>query len=158
MSDILEMNIAYMRLWPAPSRSARNSLANVRCAEARLFGRGAFYKLGTEHGVLKQLYSRNYSPPRYLLDLCFEGRSVGKLLCGSYNVIIISITVYKHQKFAHDLFLLTLADRPMPYRELAGQTPKSRKDRTLASHCEAILAVSRFGRPTRELADFGLWP
>ncbi|GFQ69776.1 guanine nucleotide-binding protein G(s) subunit alpha [Trichonephila clavata] len=33
--------------------------ANVRCAEARLFGRGAFYKLGTEHGVLKQLYSRS---------------------------------------------------------------------------------------------------
>ncbi|GFQ89230.1 hypothetical protein TNCT_625421 [Trichonephila clavata] len=48
-----------MRLWPATSRSALNSLANVRCAEARLFGRSAFYKLGTEHGVLKQLYSRN---------------------------------------------------------------------------------------------------
>ncbi|GFR10541.1 hypothetical protein TNCT_70271 [Trichonephila clavata] len=47
-----------MRLWPATSRSDRNSLTNVRCAEARLFGRGAFYKLGTEHGVLKQLYSR----------------------------------------------------------------------------------------------------
>ncbi|GFQ93820.1 hypothetical protein TNCT_454131 [Trichonephila clavata] len=42
-----------MRLWPATSGSTRNSLANVRCAEARLFGRGAFYKLGTEHGVLK---------------------------------------------------------------------------------------------------------
>ena len=32
--------IAYMRLWPATSRSARNSLANVRCAEATLFGKG----------------------------------------------------------------------------------------------------------------------
>ncbi|GFQ72721.1 hypothetical protein TNCT_53251 [Trichonephila clavata] len=43
-----------MRLWPATSRSPRNSLANVRCDDAmRLFGRGASYKLGTEHGVLK---------------------------------------------------------------------------------------------------------
>ncbi|GFQ66080.1 uncharacterized protein TNCT_374891 [Trichonephila clavata] len=48
-----------MRLWPVTSRSARSSLAKVRCAEARLFGRDAFYKLGTEHGVLKQLYSRS---------------------------------------------------------------------------------------------------
>ncbi|GFQ68955.1 KRAB-A domain-containing protein 2 [Trichonephila clavata] len=48
-----------MRLWPPTSRSARNSLANVRCAEARLFGRSVFYKLGTEHGVLKQLYCRS---------------------------------------------------------------------------------------------------
>ncbi|GFQ77162.1 hypothetical protein TNCT_687141 [Trichonephila clavata] len=56
--------IAYMRLWLATSRSARKFLANVRCAEARRFGWGAFCKLGTEHGVLKQLYSRNYSPPR----------------------------------------------------------------------------------------------
>ncbi|GFQ70543.1 uncharacterized protein TNCT_613111 [Trichonephila clavata] len=48
-----------MRLWPASPRSARNSLANVRCAEARLFGWGTLYKLGTEHGVLKQLYSRS---------------------------------------------------------------------------------------------------
>ncbi|GFQ84523.1 hypothetical protein TNCT_735951 [Trichonephila clavata] len=48
-----------MRLWPATSRSARNSLVNVRWAEARLFGRDAFYKLGAEHGILKhtQLYS-----------------------------------------------------------------------------------------------------
>ncbi|GFR27324.1 hypothetical protein TNCT_694561 [Trichonephila clavata] len=43
----------------ATFRNARNSLANVRCAESRLLGRGAFYKLGTEHGVLKQLYSRS---------------------------------------------------------------------------------------------------
>ncbi|GFR26474.1 hypothetical protein TNCT_241831 [Trichonephila clavata] len=57
MSDVLEMN-SDMRLWPVTSRSSRNSLANVRCAEARLFGRGAFYKLGTEQGVLKQLFSR----------------------------------------------------------------------------------------------------
>ncbi|GFR14207.1 uncharacterized protein TNCT_568321 [Trichonephila clavata] len=48
-----------MRLWPATSRSTWNSLANVRCAEARLFGREGFYKLKTEHSVLKQLYSRS---------------------------------------------------------------------------------------------------
>ncbi|GFQ94077.1 hypothetical protein TNCT_463671 [Trichonephila clavata] len=42
--------------------------------------------------------------------------------------------VYKHPKFTHDLFLLTLADRSMPFRDLAGQTPKSRKDWTLAGH------------------------
>ncbi|GFQ74238.1 hypothetical protein TNCT_345221 [Trichonephila clavata] len=48
-----------MRLWQATSRSDRNFLASVRCAKARLFGRDAFYKLGTEHGVLKQLYSRS---------------------------------------------------------------------------------------------------
>ncbi|GFQ68154.1 hypothetical protein TNCT_245311 [Trichonephila clavata] len=132
-----------MRLWPATSRSARNSLENVRCAET----------------------AAHLGPP-YLLDLCSEGRSWGpkrggfveKLLCGSYNVIVISITVYKHPKFAHGLFLLTLADRPMPFHKLAGQTPNSRKDRTLADHCEAILAVSRFGRPIWELADFGFWP
>ncbi|GFQ67146.1 uncharacterized protein TNCT_667521 [Trichonephila clavata] len=32
---------------------------HVQNAEERLFGRDAFYKLGTERGVLKQLYSRS---------------------------------------------------------------------------------------------------
>ncbi|GFR01338.1 hypothetical protein TNCT_715971 [Trichonephila clavata] len=52
------MNSVYAALVGHFSK-CRNSLANVRCAEARLFSKGAFYNLGTEHGVLKKLYSRN---------------------------------------------------------------------------------------------------
>ncbi|GFS91778.1 hypothetical protein TNCV_2531111 [Trichonephila clavipes] len=35
-----------------------------------------------------------------------------------------------------DFFLPTLADRPKPLRELGGQSPKSRKDRTLVAHLQ----------------------
>ncbi|GFQ72181.1 hypothetical protein TNCT_15381 [Trichonephila clavata] len=71
-----------MRLWLATFRSARNSLTNVRCAEARLFNRGAFYKLGTEHGVLKQLYSRSEFSilQEKLLTLCGIRGPRGKII------------------------------------------------------------------------------
>ncbi|GFV55306.1 hypothetical protein TNCV_5010531 [Trichonephila clavipes] len=59
---------------------------------------------------------------------------------------------------ALDFFLPILADRSKPLRELAGQSPKSRKDQTIVGKFTAPLGKTRIGQPIREHADFGLWP
>ncbi|GFQ69353.1 uncharacterized protein TNCT_556631 [Trichonephila clavata] len=56
MSDVLEMNSVYATL---AGHFPKCPELPGKCAEARLFGRSTFYKLRTEHGVLKPLYSRS---------------------------------------------------------------------------------------------------